>query len=99
MNMQAIMKQAKSLQKEMEKAKEDIDQTEFVGENGLVKVTMKGTHETIKVEILNKENMESDDLEMLEDMIQLAINDANKKIEEYTETKMGKFSSSMPGLF
>ena len=80
MNMQAIMKQAKNLQKEMEKAKEDIDQTEFVGENGLVKVTMKGNHETIKVEISNKENMESDDLEMLEDMIQLAINDANKKI-------------------
>lgn len=99
MNMQAIMKQAKSLQKEMEKAKEDIDQTEFVGENSLVKVTMKGTHETIKVEIINKENMEADDLEMLEDMIQLAINDANKKIEEYTEKKMGKFSSSMPGLF
>lgn len=99
MNMQAIMKQAKNLQKEMEKAKEDIDQAEFVGENSLVKVTMKGNHETIKVEIINKENIELDDLEMLEDMIQLAINDANKKIEEYTEKKMGKFSNSMPGLF
>ena len=98
MNMQAIMKQAKNLQKEMEKAKEDIDQTEFVGENGLVKVTMKGNHETIKVEISNKENMESDDLEMLEDMIQLAINDANKKIDDMTEKKMGKFGN-IPGLF
>ena len=36
---------------------------------------------------------------MLEDMILLAVNDANKKIEEFTNKKMGKFGNSMPGLF
>lgn len=99
MNMQAIMKQAQKLQKEMTSAKEEIDNTEFIGENSLVKVTVKGTHEVVKVEILNKDTIEVEDIEMLEDMILLAINDANKKIDEYTDKKMGKFSNSMPGLF
>ena len=36
---------------------------------------------------------------MLEDMVLLAINDANKKVDEMTESKMGKFGNSMPGLF
>lgn len=98
MNMQALMKQAQNLQKDMMKAKEEIDKTEFVGENSLVKITMKGSKEVIKVEILDK-SLSNDDMDMLEDMILLAINDANKKIDEFTEKKMGKFGNSMPGLF
>ena len=99
MNMQALMKQAQNLQKEMMKSKEEIDNTEFVGESSLVKITMKGNREVVSVEISKDETLSSEDLEMLEDMIQLAINDVNKKIDEYTEKKMGKFSSAMPGLF
>lgn len=99
MNMQALMKQAQNLQKEMMKSKEEIDNTEFVGESSLVKITMKGNRDVVSVEISKDENLSSEDIEMLEDMIQLAINDVNKKIDEYTEKKMGKFSSAMPGLF
>lgn len=99
MNMQALMKQAKNLQKEMMKSKNEIDNKEFIGENSSVKITMKGTREVTKVEILNSESFEKDDIELLEDMILLAINDANKKIDEFTEEKMGKFSNGMPGLF
>ena len=99
MNMQALMKQAKNLQKEMMKSKNEIDKNEFIGENSSVKITMKGTREVTKVEILNSESFEKDDIELLEDMILLAINDANKKIDEFTEEKMGKFSNGMPGLF
>lgn len=101
MNMQAIMKQAQKMQKDMMNIKEEIDNTEFVGESSLVKVTVKGTKEVVKVQInadsLEKEDKE--DIEMLEDMVLLAINDANKKVDEMTESKMGKFGNSMPGLF
>lgn len=97
MNMQAMLKQAQALQKDMMKAKDEIDNTEFVGESSLVKVTLKGTKELIKVEI-NADSLDSDDIEALQDMILVAVNDANKKIDEMTEKKMGKFSN-IPGLF
>ena len=97
MNMQAMLKQAQALQKDMLKAKEEIDNTEFVGENSLVKVTLKGTKEVVKVEI-NADDFDKDDIEMLEDMIVVAINDANKKIDKMTESKMNKFGN-IPGLF
>ena len=97
MNIQAMLKQAQALQKDMLKAKEEIDNTEFVGENSLVKVTLKGTKEVVKVEI-NADDFDKDDIEMLEDMIVVAINDANKKIDKMTESKMNKFGN-IPGLF
>lgn len=99
MNIQAMMKQAQSLQKEMMKAKDEIDSTEFIGESSLVKVTVKGTKEVIKVEIDKSNSLDVDDLEMLEDMILVAINEANKKVDAMTESKMGKFGNSVPGLF
>lgn len=99
MNIQAMMRQAQNLQKEMMKAKDEIDATEFVGESSLVKVTVKGTKEVVKVDIDKSNSLDSDDLEMLEDMIQVAVNDANKKVDEMTEKKMGKFGNSIPGLF
>ena len=99
MNMQALMKQAQKLQKDMMTSKSEIDNTEFTGESSLVKVTVKGTKEVIKVEINKDAKMDADDLEMLEDMILLAMNDAIKKVDECTEEKMGKFGNSMPGLF
>ena len=98
MNMQAMLKQAQALQKDMLKAKEEIDNTEFEGESSLVKVTVKGTKEVVKVEIDAKDGLEKDDIEMLEDMIVVAINDANKKIDDVTEKKMSKFGN-IPGLF
>ena len=78
MNMQAMLKQAQALQKDMLKVKEEIDSTEFVGENSFVKVTLKGNREAVKVEI-DSESLDKEDIEALEDMIVLAINDANKK--------------------
>lgn len=98
MNMQAMLKQAQALQKDMMKVKDEIDSTEFVGESSLVKVTMKGTKEVIKVEINSDDGLDKDDLEMLEDMIVVAINDANKKVDKMTESKMSKFGN-IPGLF
>ena len=97
MNMQAMLKQAQALQKDMLKAQEEINKTEFVGESSLVKVTLRGDREAVKVEI-NSDGLDKDDLEVLEDMLVVAINDANKKINKMTESKMGKFGN-IPGLF
>ena len=98
MNMQAMLKQAQALQKDMLKIKEEIDNTEFVGESSMVKVTLKGNRTAVKVEIKSDGSLDSDDVEALQDMIMLAINDANKKIDAMTEKKMGKFGN-IPGLF
>ena len=98
MNMQAMLRQAQAVQKEMLKTKEEIDKTEFVGESSLVKVTLMGTKKVKSITINDKENLEKDDLEMLEDMLVVAFNDATNKIDAETEKKMGKFTN-IPGLF
>ena len=98
MNMQAMLKQAQAMQRDMINIKKEIDAKDFIGESSLVKITAKGTKEVTKVEIRDKENLENDDLEMLEDMIMVALNDALNKVDAETEKKMGKYSS-IPGLF
>ena len=98
MNIQAMMKQAQKLQKDMMSVKEEIDSKEFVGESSLVKVTLKGTKEIVKVDIDKSNTLDSEDLEMLEDMIMVAVTEAMKKIDSETEKKMGKFGN-IPGLF
>lgn len=96
MNMQALMKQAQNLQKDMMKTKEEIDNMTFVGKSSFVSVTVKGDKTVVKVTIEN-DDITSDDKEMIEDMLVVALNDAFKQIDQVTEQKMGKFSSMMPG--
>ena len=98
MNMQAMLKQAQNLQRDMLKAKEEIDKTEFTGESALVKITMLGTKEVTKVEISKDDSFNADDLEVLEDMIMVAVNEASKKVDAATEKKMSKYGN-IPGLF
>ena len=99
MNMQAMLRQAQNMQKEMMKSQEEINNTTFEAENGLVKITMKGNKRIEKVEIKNDDDFTSDDLEMLEDMILVAVNDALGKIDKMTEEKLGKYTKGIPGLF
>ena len=96
MNIQALMKQAQTLQKDMMKAKEEIDNMEFTGTSSFVSVVVKGDKSVKKVTI-NNDEISSDDKEMIEDMLVVALNDAFKQIDKVTEQKMGKFSSMMPG--
>ena len=98
MNMQAVLKQAQNMQKEMMKVKEEIDNTEFTGESSLVKVTVNGKKEVLSVEIDSSNDLEKDELEMLQDMIMVAVNEANKKVDDETEKKMAKFGN-LPRLF
>lgn len=97
MNMQAIMKQAQNMQKEMMKIKEEIDQTEFTGESSFVSVKINGKKEILEVNIAS-EGIEKDDIEILQDMIVVAVNQAMKKVDDVTEQKMSKYAN-IPGLF
>ena len=80
------------------KAKEEIDNTVFTGKSSFVTVEVKGTKEVQKVKI-DADSIEKDEIEMLEDMILVAINEASKKVDRETENKMGKYTNGMPGLF
>ena len=97
MNMQAMLKQAQALQKDMMKVKEEVDNTEFTGESSIVKVTMKGTKEITEIKI-DAESLDHDDIEALQDMLMVAINQASAKVDDTMEKKMGKFGN-IPGLF
>ena len=98
MNIQAMMKQAQALQKDMLKVKNEIDNSLYVGENAMIKITMKGNKEVSDVQLKVSDSLDKDDLEMLQDMIKSAYNDASNKIDLDTEKKMGKFGN-IPGLF
>ena len=98
MNIQAMMKQAQKMQKDMMKEKEEIDNTTFEGKSSFITIEMKGTKEITKVNI-DKDSLDKEEIEMLEDMILVAVNEASKKVDQTTEDKMGKYTNGMPGLF
>lgn len=98
MNIQAMMKQAQKLQKDMMEEKNKIDSEIFEGKSSIVTVKVKGTKEVLEINI-NSESIESDEMEMVQDMIIVAINDAMKQIDKETDKRMGKYTQGMPGLF
>lgn len=98
MNIQAMMKQAQKMQKEMLNTKEEIDKKIFEGKSSFVNVKVNGTKEVIEIKI-EKESIESDEIEMLQDMLLVALNEANKKVDKELEDKLGKYTQGMPGLF
>ena len=97
MNMQAMLKQAQNMQRDMMKAKEEIDKTEFSAESSFVNVTVNGKKEIVNITI-NADKVEPEDLDMLCDLIMIATNKAMEKVDEMTEKKMSKFGN-IPGLF
>lgn len=90
-----MMKQAEALQRNMQKAQEEIAQLEVTGESGagMVKVTMTGKHEVKRVQI--EPAVIGEDREMLEDLVAAAINDAVPRVESESQQRM---SSLMSGL-
>ncbi len=105
MNMQQLMQQAQrmqeQMQKQMAKAQEELANAEIKGEAGagLVKITMTGRHDVKRVEI--DDSLLKEDKEMLEDLIAAAVNDAVRKVEAYSQSKMGSVTQGLnlpPGL-
>lgn len=82
MNMQQMMKQAQKMQEEMLKAQEQLEETEVEGKagGGMVTVTMNGKKRMTGV-VIDPEAVDPDDVEMLEDLILAAYNDAYEKAE------------------
>lgn len=97
MNMQALMQQAQKMQRDIMKKKEEINKKEFTGSSELVDVVVLGD-KTIKSIKIKEVDLSSDDKEVLEDMIVLAINDAMKKVDAETESVMGPLGGSLNGL-
>jgi DNA-binding YbaB/EbfC family protein len=100
-NIGNMMKQAEALQRNMQKAQEEIALMEVVGESGggMVTVTMNGRHEVKRVQI--EPSVIGEDREMLEDLVAAACNDAVRKVEANTQQKMSGLMSGMklpPGM-
>lgn len=98
MNMQALMRQAQSLQKDMEKIQKEIEEKEFEGESSIVKVKATGNKKIQSITIDKTAKLEPEDIEMLEDMIMIAINNTFEKVDKFKEEKLAKFGN-VPGLF
>ncbi len=98
-NMQGMMKQMQQMQKEMAKSQENLNVKEFNGTtNGdLVTVTLTGEKKMKDISI-KPEAVDPDDIEMLQDLIILATNDALEKVEAETQAVMGKYTKGIPGL-
>jgi DNA-binding YbaB/EbfC family protein len=96
-----LMRQAQQMQENMQKAQAELQNLEVTGESGagMVKVVLNGRHEAKKVTIEPK--LVSEDVEMLEDLVTAAINDASRKIEERSKEKYADLMAGMnlpPGM-
>ena len=89
-NMQAMMRQAQKMQQDAMRAKEELENSTFEGSasGGLVKVEINGKFEMTKIEI-DKNVVDPDDVEMLEDLIVAAVNDAVSKADEMEKSLKG----------
>ncbi|MCX4276195.1 MAG: YbaB/EbfC family nucleoid-associated protein [Candidatus Gastranaerophilales bacterium] len=101
-NMNQMIKQAQKMQEEMKAKQEELEQQEFktTSGGGMVEVTITGKKEikdiSIKPEIVNPE-----DIEMLQDMIMAAVNEAIRKVEDISNSEMEKITGALniPGVF
>lgn len=99
MNMQALMAQAQKMQRDVMKKKEELDSKLFTGKSEWVEVVFNGAKSLKSIKIIHEGTIEDDDKEILEDMLQIAINDAFAQIDKETEKAMGPYSSALNGLF
>lgn len=97
MNMQAMLKKAQKMQNDMIKSQNEINDKIFEGESSFVKVQMKAGN-VISIKI-NSDSLEKDDIEMLEDIIVVAIKDAKSKYDKEMEDKMGAYTNGILGMF
>lgn len=98
MNIQNLMKEAQKMQKDLMKTQEELNNTEYTGESSIVSVVVTGNKELKSIKINLEEEISKDDVEMLEDMILVAVNDAMKKADADKEKKLSKYGSALSGL-
>ncbi|MBQ6442206.1 MAG: YbaB/EbfC family nucleoid-associated protein [Lachnospiraceae bacterium] len=98
-NMNNLMKQAQKMQRQMEEATKELEEKEMTASagGGVVEVTVSGKKEVTKIKI-DPEAVDPEDVEMLEDLIMAAVNEALRKIEEYSQQSMNKITGGLNGL-
>ena len=99
MNMNALMQQAQKMQKDMERKQKEIQSSEFTGSSQLVDVVVYGNKKIKSINFKDIDNFDKEDLEILEDMIKIAVNEAISKVEKEIESKMGAYGKQLSGLF
>lgn len=101
-DMNSMMRQAKKLQDEMAKTQEQLEQQEYdvTSGGGVVSVKITGKREIKKITI-KPEAVDPEDVEMLEDLVAAAVNEAIRKVDEVSSSEMEKVTGglNMPGLF
>ncbi|MGY3776462.1 YbaB/EbfC family nucleoid-associated protein [Helcococcus sueciensis] len=101
-NMNQMMKQVQQMQKKMQDAQQKIEETEYTSSinGGVVEISANGKKEILSIKI-DKEIVDPEDVEMLEDMIVTAVNEVIKKVEEDASEKMGALTGGLniPGMF
>ncbi|UTI43350.1 YbaB/EbfC family nucleoid-associated protein [Niallia sp. RD1] len=101
-NMQNMMKQMQKMQKKMAEAQEQLGEEKIEGTagGGMVTVVVSGHKEVLDV-IIKEEVVDPEDVEMLQDLVLAATNDALKKADELTNSTMGHFTKglNLPGMF
>lgn len=101
MDINKLMEQAQQMEKELKKAEAEMKAAEFEGSasNGLVTVTLNGEYKIQRISI-DPEILNPDDKEMIEELIQIAVNDAVDKIDRNKTDRMGQMANQfkIPGM-
>ena len=99
-NMNNLMKQAQRMQRQMEEGQKELETTEFTATagGGAVEVTVSGKKEVVRVK-LSEEVVDPEDIEMLQDLIVAATNEALRQAEEASSALMGKMAGGLGGGF
>ena len=98
-NMNNLMKQAQKMQRQMEQQAKEMEETEFTATagGGAVEVTVNGSKELLKVS-LKEEVVDPDDIEMLEDLIVAAVNEALRAVDEKNNEAMSRLTGGLGGF-
>ncbi len=99
-NMQQLMRQAQKLQEQMEKTQGELDTREYEASSGggMVKVKVSGKRELLSIS-LDPQVVDPEDVEMLQDLIQAAVNEALRAGEAAREAEMSRLNPGMGGMF
>ena len=98
-NMSNLMKQAQRMQRQMEEGQKELETKEFTAAagGGAVEVTVNGKKELLKVK-LSEEVVDPEEIEMLQDLIVAAVNEAMRQADEASSELMGKMTGGLGGL-
>ena len=98
MNMQKLMQEAQKMQAKLMKEQEEIEKTTYEGSSSNVSVVVNGKKDVVSVKLNLDDDFSKDDVELLEDMILVALNDAMKKADSDKEQRMSKYGNGLSGL-